>query len=81
MSDDIRIPIQAGNIIYAAAICWARVEARGHHPTDVLVGAALGHFINAFIYDAFMGLPESKNFGISVTPERGGAIVKLSFSF
>ncbi len=81
MSDTVRTPIQAGNIAYATLLCWARVEARGHHPTDVLVGAALGHFINAFVYDAFMGLPESKNFGISVTPERGGGIIKLSFAF
>ncbi len=81
MSDEVRIPIQAGNIAYGAVLGWARVEARGHYPTDVLVGAALGHFINAFIYDAFMGLPESKNYGISVTPERRGAILKLSFQF
>ena len=81
MSDKVRLPIQAGNIAYAAVLCWARVEARGHYPTDVLVGAALGHFINAFIYDAFMGLPESKNFGISVMPERGGGIVRVSFSY
>ena len=81
MSDKVRIPIQAGNIAYATLLCWARVEARGHYPTDVLFGAALGHFLNAFIYDAFMNLPESKNFGISVTPQRGGGIVQLSFSF
>ena len=81
MSDEIRTPIQAGNIALGAVLGWARVEARGHFPTDVLVGAALGHFINAFIYDAFMGLPESKNFGISFTPEGGGGIVRLFLSF
>ena len=81
MSDKVRLPIQAGNIAYAAFLCWARVEARGHYPTDVLVGAALGHFINAFIYDAFMRLPESKNFGISVMPERGGGTIRVSFSY
>ncbi len=81
MSDKARIPIQVGNIAYATALCWARVEARDHYPTDVLVGAALGHFINAFIYDAFMNLPENKNFGISVSPKRGGALVALLFSF
>ena len=81
MSDEVRIPIQAGNIAYGALLGWARVEARGHYPTDVLVGAALGHFINAFIYDAFMNLPESKNFGISVSPQRGGALFSLFFSF
>jgi hypothetical protein len=81
MSDEVRIPIQAGNIAYGALLGWARVEAQGHFPTDVLVGAALGHFINAFIYDAFMGLPKSRNYGIAVTPDRGGGIVRLFFSF
>ncbi len=81
MSDEIRTPIQAGNIALGAVLGWSRVEGRAHFPTDVLVGAALGHFLNAFIYDAFMGLPESKNFGISVTPQRGGAILNLFFSF
>jgi hypothetical protein len=81
MSDEVRIPIQAGNIAYGMLLCWARVEARGHYPTDVLIGAALGHFLNAFIYDALMNLPESKNFGISVSPQRGGALAGLFFSF
>lgn len=79
ISDETRTPIQAGNIALGAILGWARVEGRAHFPTDVLVGAALGHFINAFIYDAFMGLP--KGYGISVTPERGGGMVKLFFSF
>ncbi len=32
----------------------ARVEARKHHLTDVLVGYALGNFIAAFMYEAFL---------------------------
>lgn len=35
---------------------WARIEAGKHYPSDVLAGAALGHFIGAFLNDAFLGL-------------------------
>jgi membrane-associated phospholipid phosphatase len=34
---------------------WARVEGNKHYPSDILVGAALGNFIGAFINDAFLG--------------------------
>ena len=40
-----------------AGTAWARVEAGVHYPSDVLVGAALGSFIAAFIHDSFLGLP------------------------
>ncbi len=81
MSKTTRTSIQVGNIAFASLIGWARLEARGHFPSDVLAGAALGHFLNAFIYDAFMGLPEDRRFGISLAPQRGGAMFQLSFSY
>jgi membrane-associated phospholipid phosphatase len=34
---------------------WSRVESNSHYPTDILVGAALGNFIGAFISDSFLG--------------------------
>ena len=36
----------------------ARVGGRKHFPSDVLFGAALGHFLTAFIHDAFLNLAE-----------------------
>jgi membrane-associated phospholipid phosphatase len=56
----IRLPLQIGNIVIATGVAWTRVEAGAHYPSDVLAGAAIGHFLSAFIYDAFMGLPEQK---------------------
>ena len=81
MSNKVRIPLKAGNLVLATLDAWARVKGRNHFLSDVLVGAALGHFLSAFIHDAFMGLPEQGGFAISVAPVRGGAMGFLSFCY
>jgi len=47
------------------------VERRHHFPSDVLAGVTPGNFLSAFICDAFIGLPESKVYGLAVSPQRG----------
>ena len=81
MPEEMRMPLQIGNIVLATGVAWARVEAGAHYPSDVLAGAALGHFLSAFMYDAFMGLPEHKRWGLYVSPTKGGAMIGLSFGF
>ncbi|NIR30980.1 MAG: phosphatase PAP2 family protein [Gammaproteobacteria bacterium] len=49
----------------AAGTAWARVEGGEHFPSDVLVGAALGHFVAALFYSAFLDAHE----GRAVMPE------------
>lgn len=49
----------------AAGTAWARVEAKKHYPSDVLAGIAIGHFLSAFINDAFLGIDKSRG----ITPE------------
>ncbi|MBI5449836.1 MAG: phosphatase PAP2 family protein [Gammaproteobacteria bacterium] len=39
----------AGLYTVAGLTAWARVEAKVHYPSDVLVGAALGNFIGRFL--------------------------------
>jgi hypothetical protein len=75
------MPLQIGNLLFATGVAWARVEAGGHYPSDVLAGAALGHFISAFIYDAFMRVPEDERLGLYVSPSRHGAMIGVSFGF
>ena len=79
--EETRIPLQISNILLATGVGWARVEVGRHYPSDVLVGAGLGHFFSAFIHDAFMGLPEPKRLGLYVSPTRHGVMVGLSFGF
>ena len=66
IGDRSKQTLQFGVGALAVGTAWARVEANVHHVSDVLVGAALGHFFSAFIYDAFMGLGNSENTDVSV---------------
>lgn len=85
--DTIRMPpglrpaIKAGNLVLASGVAWARVEAQRHYPSDVLAGAALGHFLTAFIHDAFLNLPEDRDAEFVVFPVDGGAGVEMVFRF
>jgi len=58
----------------AGLTAWARVEAEKHYPTDVLVGAALGHFISAVIHDSMMGLDTPVQVGVLLDGNDGGML-------
>ena len=65
-----------------AATAWARVEAKQHYPSDVLAGAAIGHFFGVFFTDAFLAGPPSSS-GVTPAVEVSGAdlLVTLNWSF
>ena len=71
MSANYRRAMRLGFGMFAGGAAWARVEANVHYPSDVLVGAALGHFFAAVINDAFMGVNESetKAINLSLAPD------------
>ena len=52
----------------------ARVEAEKHYPIDVLVGAALGHFLSAVIHDSMMGLDTPLQAGVNLDGNNGGML-------
>ncbi len=66
MGVNIRRAMGIGLGVFAAGTAWARVEANVHYPSDVLFGAALGHFFAVFINDAFMGLDDSDTQAINL---------------
>jgi membrane-associated phospholipid phosphatase len=78
---DFRTPLQITNTVLASGVAWARVEAHKHHPSDVLFGAALGHFLTAFIHDAFLNLPEDGNFDFAFFSTGDGLGLSLEFRF
>ena len=68
--DGARLGLKIGFTALTVSTAWARVEARQHYPSDVLGGMALGHFLGAFINDAFFGTKTPKNFFFSVEPSK-----------
>lgn len=77
----LRTSLQVGNILMASSVAWARVEAGKHFPSDVLAGAALGHFLSAFIHDALIGLPASRRFRLIIWPSKSETMVSIAFPF
>lgn len=69
------------NVATVGATAWARVEAGKHFPSDVLVGAALGHFLSAFIHDAFLNLPEDSPVDADVFTEQDWVGVEIRIRF
>ncbi len=53
---------------------WAVLESEQHYPTDVLFGAALGHFLTAVVHDSFMGEDESVLLGVQLDGDGGGML-------
>jgi hypothetical protein len=77
----VRQALQVGNLGVAGTVAWARVEGKAHYPSDVLAGAALGHFLTAFIYDAFMNLDDDSGPDVAISLGEGGATVNLAWRF
>lgn len=80
LSPGLTTASQWGFGMLAASTGWARVEAGRHYPSDVLAGAALGHFFGAFFNDAFLGIENSSTVPF-VEPSRNGLVVGLQASF
>jgi membrane-associated phospholipid phosphatase len=59
---------------------YARVESRKHYPSDVLVGAAIGHFMGVFADEAFLGLSPDR-FVPTVSMSRHGGMLGFQGSF
>lgn len=81
LPDGARLGLQATSYAVAGSVAWARVEAHKHFPSDVLAGAAIGHFISAFIHDAFLELPQEVGIDLEIGPVEREAMLAISWSF
>ncbi|MFZ5447634.1 MAG: phosphatase PAP2 family protein [Thermodesulfobacteriota bacterium] len=70
MPNSARTGLRVGFLVLTCGTAWARVEAREHFPSDVLAGMAIGHFLGAFINDAFLGADSPQNLSLAVEPSR-----------
>jgi membrane-associated phospholipid phosphatase len=75
-----RRALDAGLAALTIGTSWARIEAGYHFPSDTLVGMALGHFIGAFVNDAFIGLDDSR-MSVALAPQQGGGGVSWRWVF
>ncbi|NIP23968.1 MAG: phosphatase PAP2 family protein, partial [Phycisphaerae bacterium] len=77
----LRRPLQVTNIALASGVAWARVEGQRHYPSDVLFGAALGHFATRIVHDYFLDLPEDDRFDLRIRVSDRGAMLETAFAF
>jgi len=77
LSEPARLGVVAGSQLLAAGTAWARVEAGKHHLSDVLVGSAIGHFMAAFVREAFF-TGDTHAVAFSYEALEGGGAVTLS---
>jgi membrane-associated phospholipid phosphatase len=74
MSPRARKVLQYSATTVSGLTAWARIESREHYPSDVLVGAALGHFITTVLHDSMMGLDTPLQVGVKLDGDSGGML-------
>ena len=77
LSEPARLALVGGSQLLAAGTAWARVEAGKHHVSDVLVGSAIGHFVAAFVREAFF-TGDTRAVAFSYEALDGGGAVTVS---
>jgi membrane-associated phospholipid phosphatase len=80
-SPGIKYPLQIGNILMASGVLWTRVSGAQHFPSDVLAGAAIGHFFSAVIHDVLLGNPPSRRVQLTIEPSKDETMVYIAFPF
>jgi len=81
MSKTARYAFRAGFTGLAAGTAWARVEGKIHYLGDVLAGYSLGHFISAFINDAFLWIDSPDEPGLVIEASKDEFIVGIGCAF
>jgi hypothetical protein len=77
----VEIASDSGLILISASTAWSRVEAKKHYPSDVLAGMAIGHFLSAFVNDAFLGLDTSRGVAPDTEISKNGFILSLKGNY
>ena len=81
ISDVYKTSLKIGTFTIDAGTAWARVEGERHYPSDVLAGMALGHFFGAFFNDAFLGLDQNEQIGLTIEPSMDGTLITFHWIF
>jgi hypothetical protein len=81
LSRSAEIAADSGLVLLTAGTAWARVEAKRHYPADILAGMAIGHFISAFVNDAFLGLDNSRGVVPDAEISKNGFILSVKGNY
>ncbi len=81
ISDIYKTSLKIGTFSLDAGAAWARVEGERHYPSDVLAGMALGHFFGAFFNDAFLGLDQTEQIGLTIEPSNDGLLITFNWIY
>lgn len=76
-----RCLLRVSFISLAAGTAWGRVEAKRHYPSDVLAGYAVGHFLSAFINDAFLGVDRLEDAWFALATSKQGITLSVYWAF
>ena len=80
MPATVRTGAAVGLEALAVGTGWARMEAHRHYVDDALYGYAIGHFVAAFVHDAFIE-QRWKGAAIGFQPMEGGGVLRLALPF
>ena len=81
ISNVYKTSLKIGTFSLDAGTAWARVEGKRHFPSDVLAGMALGHFFGIFFNDAFLGLNQTDQIGLTIEPSIDGPLITFHWIF
>lgn len=79
--DGARLGVRLGLAALTATTAWSRLEAKKHYPSDVLAGMAIGHFLGAFINDAFLGADAPQKISLNLAPSGKEVMVGVQWGF
>ncbi len=76
-----KIAAKTGFALLTYGTGWARVEADKHYLSDILAGAALGHFIGEFLHEIVLGDNQDVSFDLGIEPSKKGVSMGVSLKF
>ena len=78
MTENIKPFIRGLLISLAVGTSWSRIEGKKHYPSDVLAGAAIGHWIGSFMSLYFF---ENSPFALSADSMKPGYTLQVQLLF
>lgn len=77
----LRTGLKTINTGLAGTVLLARIEAKRHYPSDVLMGYSIGSFFSGFVYDTLMNYDPEHPESVSVLPAKDQFMVQYSYGF